>query len=83
MRDRADGAQLKEPHRRFQTQYHGMQAVQTAFLVALAQIIPEHRVQLFAGRVKIRVRVSAAASAPGASSPRACEACHRLSAPLC
>ncbi|PWN45710.1 DUF1751-domain-containing protein [Ceraceosorus guamensis] len=38
------------------TQYHGLMALQTGFLVALAQLIPEHQIQLFHGRVRIRVR---------------------------
>lgn len=36
-------------------QYHGLEALQTGFLVALAQLIPEHQVQ-FKGVVKVRVR---------------------------
>lgn len=64
-------------HASFQTQYHGMQAVQTAFLVALAQIIPEHRVQLFAGRVKIRVRVSVTVSGCRCTQDEAYEAACR------
>lgn len=36
-------------------QYHGLEALQTAFLVALAQLIPEHQVQFKFG-FKVRVR---------------------------
>lgn len=36
-------------------QYHGLEALQTAFLVAFAQLIPEHQIQ-FKGRFKVRVR---------------------------
>lgn len=36
-------------------QYHGLEALQTGFLVALAQLIPEHQVQ-FKGLIRIRVR---------------------------
>ncbi|CAO1615558.1 unnamed protein product [Parajaminaea phylloscopi] len=38
------------------TQYHGLEALQTGFLVAFAQLIPDHQVQLLKGRVSIRVR---------------------------
>lgn len=36
-------------------QYHGLEALQTGFLVALAQLIPEHQVQFKFG-LKVRVR---------------------------
>lgn len=35
--------------------YHGLMALQTGFLVAFTQLIPEHQVQLF-GVLKIRVK---------------------------
>ncbi|CAH7675462.1 eukaryotic integral membrane protein-domain-containing protein [Phakopsora pachyrhizi] len=35
--------------------YHGLMGLQTGFLVALTQLIPEHQVQLF-GVIKIRVK---------------------------
>ncbi|CAO1634203.1 unnamed protein product [Sympodiomycopsis kandeliae] len=39
------------------TQYHGMEALQTAYLVALAQLIPDHQVKLLGDRLpSIRVR---------------------------
>ncbi len=37
-------------------QFHGLQALQTAFLVAFTQLIPEHQVQVLSGAVKIRVK---------------------------
>lgn len=37
------------------TQYHGLEALQTGFLVALTQLIPEHQLQFKFG-VKVRVR---------------------------
>ncbi|WFD31255.1 hypothetical protein MSPP1_002289 [Malassezia sp. CBS 17886] len=40
----------------FGTQYHGMEALQTAYLVAFAQLIPQHQIQLLGGRYQIRVR---------------------------
>ena len=36
--------------------YHGMMGLQTGFLVALTQLIPEHQVQLFGGIAKLRVK---------------------------
>ncbi|KAM0752940.1 DUF1751-domain-containing protein [Meredithblackwellia eburnea MCA 4105] len=36
--------------------YHGLMALQVAFLVAFTQLIPEHQVQLFGGLAKIRVK---------------------------
>lgn len=41
----------------FGQSYHGMMALQTAFLVAFTQLIPEHQVQLFGGLAKLRVKV--------------------------
>lgn len=38
------------------TQYHGLEALQTGFLVALAQLIPDHQVQLLRKKITIRVR---------------------------
>ncbi|KAJ1019194.1 hypothetical protein NDA18_006338 [Ustilago nuda] len=38
------------------TQFHGLQALQTAFLVAFTQLIPEHQVQILSGALKIRVK---------------------------
>jgi hypothetical protein len=35
---------------------HGLSALQTAFLVAFTQLIPEHQLQLFSGLIKIRVK---------------------------
>ncbi|KAK0520127.1 hypothetical protein OC842_007203 [Tilletia horrida] len=40
----------------FGLQYHGLEALQTAFLVALTQLIPEHAVQLFRGAISIQVK---------------------------
>ncbi|KAE8266716.1 hypothetical protein A4X09_0g5625 [Tilletia walkeri] len=40
----------------FGTQYHGLEALQVAFLVALTQLIPEHAVQLFRGAISIQVK---------------------------
>ena len=40
------------------TQYHGLTALQTGFLVALTQLIPEHQLQIFNGRLKLQVKVS-------------------------
>lgn len=40
----------------YATQYHGMTALQTGFLVGFTQMIPEHRVQLFHGRVTFQVK---------------------------
>ncbi|PWN49593.1 DUF1751-domain-containing protein [Violaceomyces palustris] len=40
----------------YATQYHGLEALQVAFLVALTQVIPEHQVQLLKGAVKLRVK---------------------------
>ncbi|SNX86125.1 uncharacterized protein MEPE_04834 [Melanopsichium pennsylvanicum] len=37
-------------------QFHGLQALQTAFLVAFTQLIPEHQVQIFSGALKLRVK---------------------------
>ncbi|CBQ68846.1 conserved hypothetical protein [Sporisorium reilianum SRZ2] len=37
-------------------QFHGLQALQTAFLVAFTQLIPEHQVQVLSGALKIRVK---------------------------
>ncbi|PWZ02454.1 DUF1751-domain-containing protein [Testicularia cyperi] len=37
-------------------QFHGLQALQTGFLVAFAQLIPEHQVQVLRGAVKLRVK---------------------------
>lgn len=37
--------------------YHGLMALQIAFLVAFTQLIPEHQVQIFGGIAKIRVKV--------------------------
>lgn len=37
-------------------QYHGLQALQTAFLVAFTQLIPEHQVQVLSGALKLRVK---------------------------
>lgn len=42
---------------RFGQSYHGMMALQTGFLVAFTQLIPEHQVQLFGGLAKLRVKV--------------------------
>lgn len=41
---------------RYGMSYHGLMALQTGFLVAFTQLIPEHLVQLF-GVIKIRVKV--------------------------
>jgi hypothetical protein len=35
-----------------------MMALQTGFLVAFTQLIPEHQVQLFGGLAKLRVKVT-------------------------
>lgn len=44
------------PHS-YGTQYHGLEALQTAFLVAFAQLIPDHQVQLFKSNLVVfRVR---------------------------
>ncbi|WFD43687.1 hypothetical protein MPSI1_002351 [Malassezia psittaci] len=40
----------------FGTQFHGLEALQTGFLVAFAQLIPQHEIQLFGSRFSIRVR---------------------------
>ncbi|KAE8184754.1 hypothetical protein A4X06_0g6977 [Tilletia controversa] len=40
----------------FGLQYHGLEALQVAFLVALTQLIPEHAVQLFRGAISIQVK---------------------------
>lgn len=40
----------------FRIQFHGLQALQTGFLVAFTQLIPEHQVQILRGAVKLRVR---------------------------
>ncbi len=40
----------------FGTQYHGLTALQAGFLVALTQLIPEHQLQIFNGRLKIQVK---------------------------
>ncbi|CAD6570324.1 MAG: hypothetical protein CYPHOPRED_003887 [Cyphobasidiales sp. Tagirdzhanova-0007] len=40
----------------FGQSYHGMMALQTGFLVAFTQLIPEHQVQLFGGLAKLRVK---------------------------
>ena len=45
------------------TQYHGLQALQVAFLVALTQAIPEHQVQILK-KVKLRVKVSPTQPSP-------------------
>lgn len=37
-------------------QYHGLQALQTGFLVAFTQLIPEHQVQIFRGALTLRVK---------------------------
>ncbi len=37
-------------------QYHGLQALQTGFLVAFTQLIPEHQVQVLSGALKLRVK---------------------------
>ena len=37
-------------------QFHGLQALQTAFLVAFTQLIPEHQVQVLSGALKLRVK---------------------------
>lgn len=47
---------------RFGQSYHGMMALQTGFLVAFTQLIPEHQVQLFGGLAKLRVKVRFLAS---------------------
>lgn len=36
--------------------YHGLMALQVAFLVAFTQLIPEHQVQVFGGLFKMRVK---------------------------
>ncbi|GAA5952772.1 hypothetical protein JCM21900_005796 [Sporobolomyces salmonicolor] len=36
--------------------YHGLEALQVAFLVAFTQLIPEHQVQIFGGMAKMRVK---------------------------
>lgn len=38
------------------TAYHGLSGLQSGFLVAFTQIIPEHQIQLF-GVIKVRVKV--------------------------
>ncbi|KAN0060480.1 hypothetical protein ACQY0O_007811 [Thecaphora frezii] len=38
------------------TQYHGLEALQVAFLVAFTQLIPEHQVQILSGYIKLRVK---------------------------
>ncbi|KAK0555316.1 hypothetical protein OC846_001744 [Tilletia horrida] len=40
----------------FGLQYHGLEALQVGFLVALTQLIPEHAVQLFRGAISIQVK---------------------------
>lgn len=40
----------------YDTQYHGMTALQTGLLVGFTQMIPEHRVQLFNGRLVFQVK---------------------------
>ncbi|PKI82407.1 hypothetical protein MVES1_003360 [Malassezia vespertilionis] len=40
----------------FKTQFHGMQALQSAYLVAFAQRIPQHQLKLFSARFAISVR---------------------------
>jgi hypothetical protein len=42
-------------HHRYGIQYHGLEALQTAFLVAFAQLIPEHQIH-FKSFFKVRVR---------------------------
>ena len=37
-------------------QFHGLQALQTAFLVAFTQLIPEHQVQVLSGAFKLRIK---------------------------
>lgn len=39
------------------TQYHGMQALQTGYLVAFVQLVPQNQVQLLGGRYSLSVRV--------------------------
>ena len=39
------------------TQYHGLTALQTGYLVGLTQMIPEHQVQIFNGRLSFQVKV--------------------------
>ncbi|KDN49603.1 DUF1751-domain-containing protein [Tilletiaria anomala UBC 951] len=38
------------------TQYHGLTGLQTGFLVGLTQMIPEHQVQIFNGRLNFHVK---------------------------
>ena len=40
----------------FGQSYHGMMALQTAFLVAFTQLIPEHQVQILGGLLKLKVK---------------------------
>lgn len=59
-------------------QYHGLMALQTGFLVAFTQLIPEHQVQLFGGLASVRVKVimftTAAALSPLTEAPP-CRTC--------
>jgi hypothetical protein len=41
----------------FRVQFHGLEALLTGYLVAFAQLIPEHQLQFAEGRFKLRVRV--------------------------
>lgn len=43
----------------FGMSYHGLMGLQTGFLVAFTQLIPEHQVQLLGGLAKLRVKVRA------------------------
>lgn len=47
-----------------------MMALQTGFLVAFTQIIPEHQVQLFGGLAKLRVKVGLLATLSGLAQRR-------------
>ncbi|WFD33496.1 hypothetical protein MCUN1_000309 [Malassezia cuniculi] len=38
------------------TQYHGMQALQTGYLVAFVQLVPQNQVQLLGGRYSVSVK---------------------------
>ena len=54
---RADKALYVAPHSpSFGTQFHGLEALQTGFLVAFAQLIPQHQIQLFGSRIAVHVR---------------------------
>jgi hypothetical protein len=49
-------AVLTRNGRRYGMSYHGLSALQVAFLVAFTQLIPEHQVQVFGGLFKMRVK---------------------------